>query len=108
MCWCNGNGGTLQPSLLAPTHMWYLKGRFVPVSDDDADGDGEGRFLLVKVMVTTMTVSAVKCSLPTSCMMERGASLIISPRGHPVHVSRSYHSVHPLMDYVLLIKHDFV
>ena len=27
--------------------MWYLKGRFVPVSGDDADGDGEGWFLLV-------------------------------------------------------------
>ena len=25
-----------------------------------------------------------------------------------VHVSHSYHSVHPLMDYVLVIKHDFV
>ena len=63
MCWCDGNGGTLQPlfgglSLPAPMHMWYLKGwflpisgdgegRFLPVSDDDANGDGEGWFLLV-------------------------------------------------------------
>ena len=31
----------------APTYMWYLKGRFVPVSDDDEDGDGEGRFVPV-------------------------------------------------------------
>ena len=27
--------------------MWYLKGRFVPVSGDDADGDSEGRFVPV-------------------------------------------------------------
>ena len=51
MCWYNGNGGTSNlvvggSSLLAPTHMWYLKGRFMPVSDG-ADGDGEGQFLLV-------------------------------------------------------------
>ena len=53
MCWCNGNGGTLQPlgwrvggsSLPAPTHMWYLKGLFVPVSGDHTNGDGEGRFV---------------------------------------------------------------
>ena len=47
----------------------------------------------------------LKCSLPTSCMMCESHHI---PRGHPVHVSHSYHSVHPLMDYVLLIKHDFV
>ena len=47
-----------------------------------------------------------ECSLSTSCMMERGASLIITPRDHPVH--HPYQMVHPLMDYVLLIKHSFV
>ena len=28
-----------------------------------------------------------ECSLSTSCMMECGASLIITPRDHPMHVS---------------------
>ena len=35
MCWCNGNGSNLP----TPTYMWYLKGRFLPVSGDDADGN---------------------------------------------------------------------
>ena len=47
-------------------------------------------------------------SLSTSCMIERGASLIITPRDHLVHVSHPYQMVHPLMDYVLLMKHAFV
>ena len=37
-----------------------------------------------------------------------GASLITTPRDHPVHVSHPYQMVHPLMDYVLLIKHAFM
>ena len=72
----------------------------MPVSDDDADDDGDDN--------DGFDDEDGKCSLHTSCMMERGASLIISPRDHPVLVSHPYQMVHPLMDYVLLIKHDFV
>ena len=40
MCWCSS-------ILPAPTEMWYLKGRSVPVSDDDdEDSDGDERLLL--------------------------------------------------------------
>ena len=58
MCWCNGNGGTLQPlgwrfeSPRTNIHVVPKKG-VVPVSDDDEDsgdnanGDSEGRFVPV-------------------------------------------------------------
>ena len=45
--------GAIQPlrcrfeSPRTTTHMWYLKGRFVPVSGNDANGDGKGRFVPV-------------------------------------------------------------
>ena len=59
MCWCNGNGGILQPlgwrfeSPCTNIHVVPKKGRFVPVSDDDEDsgddanGYSEGRFVPV-------------------------------------------------------------
>ena len=70
-------------------------------SGDNVDGDGDDND-------DSFDNEDGECSLSTSCMMEHGVSLTISPRDHPVHVSHSYHSVHPLMDYVLLIKHAFV
>ena len=51
------------------------------VSDDDEHGDDNDGGL---------DNEDGECSLSTSCMMERGASLIIPPRDHPVHVSHPY------------------
>ena len=52
----------------------------MPVINNDEHGDGDDND-------DGFDNEDGECSLSTSCMMERGASLIITPRDYPLHVS---------------------